>query len=90
MDYDRRNLATAREILAHPELYGGLDAFPAIWGRMVVDRLGNEAAEFRKELKRRNLAHPDDRFINCETVTIAEFRRQGVALDRERKEVKRG
>jgi len=38
-DFDQRNLATAREILANPDQHGGADAFPVIWARSVIQRL---------------------------------------------------
>jgi hypothetical protein len=39
-DFDKRNLETARIILSDPEQHGGPDAFPTIWARLVVQRLG--------------------------------------------------
>ena len=41
--YDERNLRSAREILADPDQHGGADAFPAVWARAVLARLGEAA-----------------------------------------------
>ena len=38
-DHDRRNLEAARFILDQPEQFGGVEAFPAVWARLVVGRL---------------------------------------------------
>jgi hypothetical protein len=43
-DYDRRNIETARLILADPGLHGGLEAFASIWAKTVIARLDPEAA----------------------------------------------
>jgi hypothetical protein len=41
-DFDRRNIETARIILASPDQHGGADAFPAVWARAVLKRLNQE------------------------------------------------
>jgi hypothetical protein len=41
MEYDRRNLECARLILDAPNDYGGESAFPAVWARLVIERLGS-------------------------------------------------
>ena len=38
-NYDAANRRNALEILAHPEAYGGPDAFPCVWARLVMERL---------------------------------------------------
>lgn len=43
-DYDTRNLEVAYEILRDAGRYGGRDAFPAIWSRMVIARLDQRSA----------------------------------------------
>lgn len=42
-DFDERNLESAREILATPAKYGGIDAYPVRWARDVLERLGETA-----------------------------------------------
>ncbi len=39
-DYDRRNLESARLILADPDCRGGRESFAVIWARSVLERLG--------------------------------------------------
>jgi hypothetical protein len=41
VDLDQRNLECARLILADPAAHGGADAFPTMWARAVVARLGS-------------------------------------------------
>ncbi len=41
--FDQRNLESARAILADVAKYGGDSAFPAMWARRVVERLGTKA-----------------------------------------------
>ncbi len=42
--WDKRNLETAKEILAKPEAHGGETAFPCRWARLVIERLEGAAA----------------------------------------------
>lgn len=58
--YDRANLESARLILANPEPWGGLDSGPAIWARLVLERLsagGDARAEVHARKITRDLPH---------------------------------
>ena len=59
-DYDRANLESARVILLNPGPWGGPDSGPAIWARLVVERLsagGDARAEVHASKIKRDMPH---------------------------------
>ena len=38
-NYDRVNMATAREVLRNPAAHGGDQAITVVWARLVVERI---------------------------------------------------